>query len=196
MISLIKTLCLALVLFFNQLEAQNQNIETHSIATEDLITYIAENYNTTNAATYNFTFLIQTPKRGHRMQEKIVLKQAFNFLSKRLQGAHKCSLLTYSGLNGVALEQVDLKDSTIILDAVDHLKTLVKITKTDGIGLAYNFANTHYNENATNRVVIIRMPEDTTYQTTRTEANSSNTKKGVVLTAITILPELISILAK
>ncbi len=37
MISLIKTLCLALILFFNQLEAQNQNIETHSIATEDLI---------------------------------------------------------------------------------------------------------------------------------------------------------------
>ena len=73
-----------------------------------------------------------------------------------------------------------------------------KTIEEDGIELAYQFTKDNFIENSENSVVMIRIPNGEG-EVTKVESNNSKkaTKKknnAVVLTAIALLPELISVI--
>lgn len=183
-------------------KGQERNIETKSVSLENLITFIVENYairNTDTEQTKNLTFLIQVPQVNNTSQEGIILKQAFKLLSSRLDEENKISIVTYSGINGVALKQTSPKNLKKILYTVDNLNSSVKEFHEDGIILAYKYANEIFNEDAINTVVMVRSSTVSSSVSNHQSVTNTNKSKrvrngAVLITALSLLPELISVI--
>lgn len=183
-------------------KGQERNIETKSVSLENLITFIVENYairNTDTEQTKNLTFLIQVPQVNNTSQEGIILKQAFKLLSSRLDEENKISIVTYSGVNGVALKQTSPKNLKKILYTVDNLNSSVKEFHEDGIILAYKYANEIFNEDAINTVVMVRSSTVSSSVSNHQSVTNTNKSKrvrngAVLITALSLLPELISVI--
>lgn len=96
------------------INSQELNIETKSVSIDNLITFIIETIQPkleeTVSPSYNMTFLLQTPANGLIIEDKVILKQAFKLISKRLDEDDKIAIIAYSGVNGIALKQSDPKD--------------------------------------------------------------------------------------
>ncbi|HMC01694.1 MAG TPA: hypothetical protein VKN14_11730 [Flavobacteriaceae bacterium] len=179
---------------------QEKNIETQSVSIENLIPFIAENYSKNTNSLQNITFLIQTGSAGISNDDKVILKQAFKLLSKRLTEDDVISIITYAGLNGVALKQKSAKEIKAILHTINDFKSNIKEFHNDGLELAYVYAEENFNEEAINTIIMVRNPN---IMANQSQYNSSaqtlsETKKpknnAVILTAITLLPEIISII--
>ena len=195
-----------LLLFIAIGNSQEKKVQTQSVSLENLIPFIAENYSSQESATLqNITFLIQVGNTGISNNDKVILKQAFKLLSKRLTKNDSISIIGYSGINGVALEQSSPKKIKPILHAINNFMPSIKEFHNDGIELAYTYADQNYNESAANTIIMVRNPNagsgtvisQTTEVETETTATSIAPKpknNAVLLTAITLLPELISII--
>ena len=115
--------------------AQEKNIETFSVSIENLIPFIVDNYASSfndESANKNLTFLIQVSGVGLDIESKIILKQAFKLLSKRLTENDNISIVTYSGFNWVALKQTSPKNLKKILFAINDFKSNIKEFHKDG----------------------------------------------------------------
>jgi len=180
--------------------AQEKNIETLSVSIENLIPFIVDNYalNQNNKLTNrNLTFLIQVSEFGLDTESQIVLKQAFKLLSRRISKDDNISIVTYSGFNGIALKQTSPKNLKKILFTINNVKSSVKEFHKDGIELAYTYTKETFKADAVNSVIIIRNPNaSSTGIATNTAANVKPKKKNnaVLITAISLLPELIAII--
>jgi hypothetical protein len=132
------------------------------------------------------------------IEDKVILKQAFKLLSKRLSENDLISIITYSGINGIALNQTEPYNLKRILHTIDNFKSSIKEIYPDGIELAYDYAEENFNEEAINTVVMIRNSNilaqnyNTSVLTAQSQQKSKN--NAVLLTAITLLPELIAII--
>lgn len=200
------------------LSAQN-NIETQSITLDNLITFVANHFPkevtvvNTNAnanatektKSKQINFILETSKNNFSSEDKIILQQAFKFLTTRLDTDDKLSVYVYAGQNGLLLDRVLAKDIKKILSAINDVKSTITETHIDGIAMAYLHAQENYNETADNIVVMVRNPnaaqskaENNTPEIVVASVKEQNKKsKGnnaVLLTAITLLPELISII--
>ncbi|WP_452224669.1 hypothetical protein [Lacinutrix chionoecetis] len=215
-----KTLLTLIISIFLITEVSSQNsIETQSVALEDFITFIANQFpleikeDTSNAKedatetpkTQQISFILETSKTNFSSEDKIILQQAFKFLATRLNKEDKISLLAYSGQNGLLLDRISAKGIKKTLSVINDLKNSITETHKDGIALAYKLAQEHFNENADNLVVMVRNPnatQDTAQtETIREEDDSAKSKviksknsNVVLLTAMTLLPELITII--
>ncbi len=111
--------------------AQEMNIETKSVALDNLITFIVENYSVksedTESDQQNISFLIQVPETNLSIEDNVILKQAFKLLSNRLTEGDLISIITYSGFNGVALKQVEPNDIKRILHTINNFKCFIKL---------------------------------------------------------------------
>jgi hypothetical protein len=180
--------------------SQEKNIETESVTLDNLITFIVEHYKlqTDLTETKNITFLIETYSDEFNLEDKVILKQAFKLFSKRVTEDDLISIVTYSNFAGIALNQVDATDIKSLLYVIEHLKSSIKTIEENGIELAYEFAKENFIDDSENSVVMIRIPNRSS-EVAKTE--SSDTKKStktksnaVVLTAISLLPELIAVI--
>jgi len=200
------------------LQAQNENIETQSVTLDNLISFIADYFplqneddNKKDAIIKNkqVVFLVETSKRNFSAEDKIILQQAFKFLSKRLTKDDTVSIIVYSGQNGMLLESVAGTDIKKILYAVNNVKSNLSQKVKDGIALAYSYAKDNYEEITQSTIVMVRNPNatlDNDVVSSNTEpelASNTNTNQStkknkgnnvVLLTAIAVLPELISII--
>lgn len=181
--------------------AQEKNIETFSVSIENLIPFIVDNYASSfndESANKNLTFLIQVSRTGLDVESKIVLKQAFKLLSKRLTENDNISIVTYSGFNGVALKQTSPKNIKKILFAINDFKSNVKEFHKDGIELAYTYMKKNFKDDAINSVIIVRNPNasisDTAYTNSAVNVQPKKKNNAVLITAISLLPELIAII--
>ena len=181
--------------------AQEKNIETHSVSIENLITFIVDNYTVNyndDSAIKNLIFLIQVPETDLDVESKIVLKQAFKLLSNRLTEDDNISMVTYSGFSGIALKQTSPKDLKKILYTINNFKSSVKEFHKDGIELAYNYTNENFDEDAINSVVMVRNPNTSsgvnTYNSSSSVKPPKKKNNAVLITAISLLPELIAII--
>ncbi len=181
--------------------AQEKNIETFSVSIENLIPFIVDNYASSfndESANKNLTFLIQVSGVGLDIESKIILKQAFKLLSKRLTENDNISIVTYSGFNGVALKQTSPKNLKKILFAINDFKSNVKEFYKDGIELAYAYTKKNFKDDAINSVIIIRNPNasisDTAYNNSAVTIQPKKKNNAVLITAISLLPELIAII--
>lgn len=180
--------------------AQEKNIETESVTLDNFISFIVEHYSiqTDSTETKHLTFLIETYAENFSTEDSVILKQAFKLLSKRLTEDDLISIVTYSNFSGVALNQAEGTDVKKLLYVIEHPKSSVNTFEDDGIELAYEFAKENFIEDAENSVVMIRIPSQKgeTAKTTSKDfiKTSKKNNNAVVLTAIALLPELISVI--
>lgn len=193
---------LFILLIVAQLQGQEQNIETKSVAIDDLISFLVENYNNQETQQQNITFLIQTNDNFLEAENKILLKQAFKILSERLTENSKISLVTYSKFSGLALKPTSPNELKLILHTLSDLKGNISEFHGDGIQLAYNHTKQNFIENAVNTVVMIRIhnkPQSEVVNVNQQKkaedkAKKKKSKNVLLVTAIGLLPELISLI--
>lgn len=185
--------------------AQDMEVETQSVLIDNLIPFIVETIESKDADSEedpeHYIFLVQTPISDLIAEDKVILKQAFKLVSKRLSATDNISIITYSGLNGMALEKTSPKDLKAVMYAIENLKSKVKELHKDGIELAYTYAKDTSEEDAYTTVVMIRNPKTmiarasvvglANSETTQETSKKSNT---VLLTAISLLPQIISVI--
>lgn len=181
--------------------AQEMNIETKSVTLDNLITFIVENYSVksedTESDQQNISFLIQVPETNLSIEDKVILKQAFKLLSNRLTEGDLISIITYSGFNGVALKHVEPNNIKKILHTINNFKSSIKEFHQDGIELAYKYAKENFDEEAINSVVMVRNPnissesDNTSLLPVKPQKKKNN---AVLITAISLLPELLAII--
>lgn len=204
------------LLSLTSLSAQN-SIETQSIALDNLITFVANHFplevikvntnanvnNTEESKTKQISFILETSKSNYSSEDRIILQQAFKFLTTRLTKDDKVSIFAYAGQNGLLLDRVSAKDIKKMLSVINDVKSSITEAHKDGIAMAYQQAQTHFNQTADNIVVMVRNPNAAKIKTETPEievttvTEQSTKKKGnnvVLLTAITLLPEIISLI--
>ncbi|WP_299335360.1 hypothetical protein [uncultured Psychroserpens sp.] len=186
--------------------AQDMNVETKSVSINNLISFIVDAIeNKDEDLEYDnehYIFLIQTPVSELIAEDKVILKQALNLVSKRLVATDNISIITYSGFNGIALKKTSSKDLKEIMYVVEHLKpSSIKELHKDGIELAYNYAKEQAEEDVLSTVVMIRNPKTmiarsdvTTAKPVVTASEGSKNNNAVLLTAISLLPQIISVI--
>ena len=183
--------------------SQEKNIETKSVEIDNLISFVVQNYFAPKVNSelemQNITFLIQVPETDLSIENQVVLKQAFKLLSTRLTENDFISIVTYSGFNGIALKQTEPKDLKRILYSLNNLKSSVKEFHNDGIELAYNYAKNNFKDKAINTVVMVRNPNlindnNTSSSTIATKPIKKKNSGAVLITALSLLPELIAVI--
>jgi len=180
--------------------SQEKNIETESVTLDNLITFIVEHYSiqTDSTKTKNITFLIETYADSFNTEDSVILKQAFKLLSKRVTEDDLISIVAYSHFNGIALNQTEATGIKKLLYVFEHPKSSVKTFEDDGIELAYEFAKENFIEDSDNSVVMIRIPNRTTEvaktESKETKITTNRKSNALVLTAIALLPEIISVI--
>lgn len=196
-----KLITTALVLMLSFIgSTQEKNIETDVVTIDNLITFIVENYSVKKDSTNtkNITFLIETYADGFNTEDRVILKQAFKLLTKRVTDNDLISMVMYSNYNGVALNQVKATDIKKLLYVIEHPKSSVKTLQDDGVEVAYTLTKENFIEAATNTVVMLRLPNRQSHinNATVNVPSTQNKKKSntLVLTAIALLPEIIAVI--
>jgi hypothetical protein len=199
------------LLSLTSLSAQN-SIETQSITLDNLITFIANHFplevideenEEEETTTKQISFILETSKSNFASEDRIILQQAFKFLTTRLNKDDKVSVFVYAGQNGLLLDRVSAKDIKKVMSAINSVKASITEAHTDGIAMAYQQAQENFDETANNIVIMVRNPNAAKARTqtpkieVETVKEQSTGNKGnnlVLLTAITLLPEIISII--
>lgn len=190
------------ILFIAPGSAQTNTVNTQSVTIESLIPFVVENYGATSG-NHNITLLIETKSRNFSSEETILLKQAAKYLSEKLSDDDTISIIAYNTLNGIVLDQTSSKNVKKILNVLNDFGSNLRSKTDDGITLAYAHAKENYKENVKNTVLMIRNPNgssapsinDITVNNTLTASAAKKQKSNMVLlTAIAVLPELISII--
>ncbi|WP_028871222.1 hypothetical protein [Psychroserpens burtonensis] len=115
-------------------------------------------------------------------------------ISKRLSEDDSITIISYSGINGVVLEKTSPKALKKIMHALENYKSSIKELHSDGIQLAYTYAQENFEEDTSSTVVMIRNPKASSasyIQNAEAPKKKSNT---ILITAIGLLPEIISLI--
>lgn len=187
-----------------QLNSQEQKVTTQSVTLENLITHIIENYNVvkdeadSEEASKHLTFIIETYGNVFNAEDKTLLKQAFKILAKRTSEEDRLSLVAYSKSNGIWLSRVATKDLKKILNAIEYPSKNLKDSESDGISQGYKIANENYSPEGDNTVIMVRLPNRKPKALVQTEqlkpTKNKDNGNAVVLTALTLLPEIIAVI--
>lgn len=181
--------------------AQKKNIETTSISLQDFISFVVDTYpNKTQElrTPQHINLLLQVGEEGYGVEDKIIVQQAVKLLSSRLTENDLITISTYSQLNGIAQPKANPKDLKLLLHTIDNLKSSIKEFHDDGIALAYQYMESNFSEDQAHSIVMVRNSNPSSALIRATKSNSKQKVKGrsnaVVLTAIALLPELISVI--
>lgn len=191
---------IGLIITTNILIAQDFKIETESVAIDNLISFVVDEIESktqdSEEQTLHLTFLIQTSLAGISTEDKVILKQAFKLISDRLSEEDSISILTYSGFRGTALMQTSAKAFKSIAYTLEHLKPSITEFHKNGIEHAYAYAEEYYKTDAINTIIMVRNPK-ASRSTETSIASQDKAKKNnnvALITAIALLPELISVI--
>ena len=161
-----------------------------------MITFIVEHFSieADSARTKNITFLIEIYSDSFNTEDRGILKQGSNLLSKRPTENDLISIVTHSHFNSIALNQAQAKAVKKLLYLIENPKSSVKTLQVDGIELAYKLAKDNFIEDSENSVIMILVPnrKSEVIKTEATESKKMNKTKSnaLVLKAIALLPEI------
>jgi hypothetical protein len=185
-------------LFLYVSNAQDMAIETKSVSIENIISYVIENMGKNSEqdslSPKNITFLIQSAPNGLAIEDKVILKQTFKLISKRLSEEDSITIISYSGINGVVLEKTSPKALKKIMYALENYKSSIKVLHSDGIQLAYTYAQENFEEDTSSTVVMIRNPKASSTSYIQNAEAPKKKSNMVLITAIGLLPEIISLI--
>lgn len=184
--------------------AQEYNLETKSVAIENLITFIVEEVqprsNQSEVSPRHIVFLIESPHQDFDMENKTILKQAFKLVSQRLLATDNISIIAYYGQNGIVLSKTSASQVKTILHTIDQYSHKIKPSNVDGRTLAYDYIEQGAVLDEEFTIVMVRnsnlksknqsIPSDVS----SAQATKPNKGNAVLLTAISLLPQLISVI--
>lgn len=190
-----KNLFVTMMLITLSLQAQKKNITTQSVEIDNLISFVVENYKPIKTATKqskNIVLLVQF-NNDLSAENMVVLKQSLKLICSRLTKDDNISILTYSGVNGVVLKQTSVTKIKKILSSIVDFNASIKEMHKDGIDFAYEYADSNFDEDAINSIVMVRNSNPTA-----TVSNDNQGKKkrnnAILLTAISLLPEVLAVI--
>ena len=194
--NLIQLIILLLVIV--KLHSQEKSIITEFVTLENLFTFVIDHFDD-NDDPQNITFLLKTHQSNFSEEDKFILKQTFKLLSNRLTENDYISIATYNAYSGIALKKVKPDNLKQILHVIEYPKANIKAFAKDGIDLAYQYMNENYEDSYKNKLIIVRLPERQLNNANVTHLEPIVTKQkgngaAVVLSALALLPEIISVI--
>ncbi len=187
-----------LLFIIGQIQAQENNIFTKTVQLESLIPFIVDNYNQDDEAeqSRNIIFLIPVSEYGLSPDALFVLNQSFKLLSTRLNEEDQISIVVHSGINGQVLNSVSPLELKKVLYAINNIEKSVSQIHEDGISLAYEIADSNFDEDAINSIVMIRSSKQFEMQNVANDKVRQKNGKGnlILLTLIGLAPEIIDAL--
>ena len=102
----------------------------------------------------NLVFLIDTSGSMNEPNKLPLLVNSLKLLLNSLKPDDTISIVTYAGNAGVALEPTPASDKAKIVGILDHLQAGGGTAGADGIRTAYQLAETHFDKEGVNRVLL------------------------------------------
>lgn len=102
----------------------------------------------------NLVFLLDTSGSMNAPNKLPLLKNSFKLLLSSLSPDDTVSIVAYAGSAGTVLEPTRVKNKRKILDALDRLSAGGSTAGGEGIRLAYQLAETNFDKNGVNRVML------------------------------------------
>lgn len=102
----------------------------------------------------NLVFLIDTSGSMNAPNKLPLLKNSFKLLLDSLQADDTVAIVTYAGGAGVALVPTKVSDKSRITSIIDSLGAGGSTAGAQGIKTAYDLAESNFNKNGVNRVIL------------------------------------------
>ena len=102
----------------------------------------------------NLVFLLDVSGSMNSPDKLPLVKQSIELLLTRLNPDDTVAIAVYAGAAGTVLEPTPVKDKQKILDAMHSLSAGGSTAGAQGIRLAYELAQNHFEKNAINRVIL------------------------------------------
>ncbi len=102
----------------------------------------------------NLVFLIDTSGSMAEPKKLPLLKQSLSMLLDMLKPTDKISIVTYAGSAGTVLQPTSVSEKGKIIDALQNLGAGGSTAGGEGIRLAYQQAQSNFDKNAVNRVIL------------------------------------------
>ncbi len=102
----------------------------------------------------NLVFLLDTSGSMNQPNKLPLLKNSFKLLLSTLSAEDTVSIVAYAGSAGTVLEPTKVKDKAAILSALSRLRAGGSTAGGEGIRLAYQLAETNFDPNGVNRVIL------------------------------------------
>ena len=102
----------------------------------------------------NLVFLIDTSGSMYDQKKLPLLKQSLTMLVDQLKPTDKVSIVVYAGSAGTVLPPTEVSNKGTILNAISNLQAGGGTAGAAGINLAYQLAESNFNKNAVNRVML------------------------------------------
>jgi hypothetical protein len=176
---------------------------------ETLITHAADQFPATNPQ--QIYVLVETEEEGISTDARFYFEQGMRLLLKRLASTDIVAIGTYGYDNQTLLDFTEVSDTQTILASMTQLYAMeMTDNQSDGIDLAYQYANENFEVDYDNKVLILRNDSSAAHKKI---AKSSRSKKqkdvsaeavniapktklggAIALTALSILPEILDII--
>jgi Ca-activated chloride channel family protein len=102
----------------------------------------------------NLVFLLDVSGSMESPDKLPLVKQSMNLLLGALKSTDRVAIVVYAGAAGTVLEPTQVKDRDKILAALNHLQAGGSTAGAQGLKLAYQLAEQHFDKNAVNRVIL------------------------------------------
>ena len=102
----------------------------------------------------NLVFLIDVSGSMSPQDRLPLVKNSLRMLVDQLQPDDTVGIVVYAGSVGTVLEPTKISDKNKILEALGHLEAGGSTSGGQGIVAAYNLAQSHFDKNAVNRVIL------------------------------------------
>lgn len=102
----------------------------------------------------NLVFLLDVSGSMGSANKLPLVKQSINLLLDTLKPTDTVSIVVYAGAAGVVLEPTQVKEKTSILSALNRLNAGGSTAGGQGIELAYQLAEQHFNKDGVNRIIL------------------------------------------
>jgi Ca-activated chloride channel family protein len=104
--------------------------------------------------TSNLVFLLDTSGSMSRENKLPLLKHSFKLLLSTLEPTDTVSIVAYAGSAGVVLPPTKVKQKALIFQALERLNAGGSTAGGEGIRLAYQLAEQHYDKTGVNRIIL------------------------------------------
>lgn len=102
----------------------------------------------------NLVFLLDVSGSMNQANKLPLVKQSFELMLSQLHPEDTVAIVTYAGQSGVVLEPTKVAEASKILQAIKNLRATGSTAGAQGIQLAYELAESQYDKNAVNRIIL------------------------------------------
>lgn len=111
-------------------------------------------YEITEQPNSNLVFLLDVSGSMESADKLPLVKQSMHLLLSTLKPTDRVAIVVYAGAAGTVLEPTQIKDQDKILAALNRLQAGGSTAGAQGLKLAYQLAEQHFDKNAVNRVIL------------------------------------------